>query len=87
MKRDECTAAVRKIMDGCDESGKKFFDSSFYFDKQETLGFLRVQCLKKRRRDQDGILQGLRFQGFLKPIKPQEKMICFQASGSWMSSS
>lgn len=37
VKRDECAARVRAIIDGCDDSGKKFFDASFYFDKQENL--------------------------------------------------
>ncbi|CAJ1395150.1 unnamed protein product [Effrenium voratum] len=37
VKRDECVEAVREIMEGCDKSGKKFFDPTFYFDKQENL--------------------------------------------------
>jgi len=37
VKRDECAAVVREIMDACEESGKKFFDPSFYFDKQENV--------------------------------------------------
>eukprot|EP00435_Cladocopium_sp_Y103_P064830 s215_g26.t1 len=28
---------VREIMDACEENGQKFFDQSFYFDKQENL--------------------------------------------------
>lgn len=31
VKRDECAAVVREIMDACEESGKKFFDPSFLF--------------------------------------------------------
>ena len=31
VKRDECAAVVREIMDACEESGKKFFEPSFLF--------------------------------------------------------
>lgn len=37
VKRDECVARVREIIDACEDNGQKFFDQSFYFDKQENL--------------------------------------------------
>eukprot|EP00820_Chromera_velia_P016629 Cvel_26153.t1-p1 / transcript=Cvel_26153.t1 / gene=Cvel_26153 / organism=Chromera_velia_CCMP2878 / gene_product=hypothetical protein / transcript_product=hypothetical protein / location=Cvel_scaffold3068:6161-7631(-) / protein_length=306 / sequence_SO=supercontig / SO=protein_coding / is_pseudo=false len=33
--RDECMAAVDKIVAACEESGKPFFDPSFYYDRKE----------------------------------------------------
>lgn len=32
VKRDECVARVREIMDGCEDNGQKFFDQSFLPD-------------------------------------------------------